>query len=126
LGTETDSVENGGDSLIESYGFGRMRIDGVTYTSDLIIFPDRVKSDWWRIEGHRLHIEDLAEVLRAKPETLVVGTGYYGLMKVLPETESHLRAEGIRLITEKTGKAYRIYNDLSRSGRVAGAFHLTC
>ena len=112
--------------MIESYGFGRMRIDGVTYTSDLTIFSDRVKSDWWRIEGHRLHVEDLAEVLRAKPETLVVGTGYFGLMKVLPETESHLRAEGMRLIAEKTGKAYRIYNDLSRSGRVAGAFHLTC
>ena len=38
--------------MIESYGFGRMKIDGVTYTSDLIIFADHVKSDWWRIEGH--------------------------------------------------------------------------
>ena len=112
--------------MIESYGFGRMRIDGVTYTSDLIIFSDHVKSDWWRIEGHKLHVEDLAEVLEAKPETLVVGTGYYGLMKVLPDTESHLRAEGIRLIAERTGKAYKICNDLSRSGRVVGAFHLTC
>jgi len=26
--------------MIESYSFGRMKIDGVTYTSDLIIFPD--------------------------------------------------------------------------------------
>jgi len=112
--------------LIESYGFGRMRIDGVAYTSDLIVFSDHVKPDWWRVEGHKLHVEDLAEVLKAKPETLVVGTGYFGLMKVLPETESHLQAEGIRLIAERTGKAYRIYNSLSRSGRVVGAFHLTC
>ena len=103
-----------------------MKIDGVTYTSDLIIFADHVKSDWWRIEGHKLHAEDLAEVFGEKPEVLVVGTGCYGLMKVLPETESRLRTEGIRLIAEKTGKAYTTYNDLSRSGRVVGAFHLTC
>ena len=112
--------------MIESYGFGRMRINGVTYTSDLIVFPDRVKSDWWRIEGHKLRVEDLEEVLRVKPEILVVGTGYYGLMKVLPETEKQLRAEGIRLIMEKTEEAYKIYNKLSESKRVTGTFHLTC
>jgi len=112
--------------MIESYGFGRMRINGVTYTSDLIVFPDRVKSDWWRIEGHKLRVEDLEEVLRVKPEILVVGTGYYGFMKVLPKTEKHLQAEGIRLIAEKTEEAYKIYNKLSESNRVTGAFHLTC
>jgi hypothetical protein len=66
------------------------------------------------------------EVFGEKPEVLVVGTGCYGLMKVLPETESRLRTEGIRLVAEKNGKAYMTYNDLPRSGRVVGAFHLTC
>jgi hypothetical protein len=112
--------------MIESYSFGRMTISGVTYTSDLIVFTDHVKSDWWRIEGHKLHVEDLAEVLRAKPEILVVGTGYYGLMKIPQETEKILQTEGVRLIAEKTGEAYKIYNELSKSNRVVGAFHLTC
>ena len=103
-----------------------MRINGVTYTSDLIVFPDCVKSDWWRIEGHKLHVEDLEEILGAKPEILVVGTGYYGLMKVLPETEEHLQTEGVKLLAEKTEEAYKIYNKLSKSNRVIGAFHLTC
>jgi len=76
--------------MIESYSFGRMKIDGITYTSDVIVLADRVKSDWWRIEGHRLDVEDLLEVFKAKPEIFVVGTGYYGLMKVLPETEKRL------------------------------------
>jgi len=112
--------------MIESYSFGRMKIDGVTYTSDVIVLADRVKSDWWRIEGHRLDVEDLLEVFKAKPEILVVGTGYYGLMKVLPETEKRLHTEEIKLIAEKTEKAYKIYNELSKSSRVVGAFHLTC
>ena len=112
--------------MIESYSFGRMKVKGVTYTSDLIVFNDHAKSEWWRIEGHKLHVEDLVDVLEAKPEILVVGTGYLGLMEVPRETESRLQAEGIRIIAEKTGTAYRIYNDLSRSTRVIGAFHLTC
>ena len=73
-----------------------------------------------------MHAEDLAEVFGEKPEVLVVGTGCYGLMKVLPETESRLRAKGIRLIAEKTGKDFKTYNGLSGSGRAVGAFHLTC
>ena len=112
--------------MIESYGFRRMQISGVTYTSDLIIFPDYVKSIWGRIEGHKLHVEDLEEILRAKPEILVVGTGYYGLMKILPETKKHLQTKGIKLLAKKSKEAYKIYNKLSKSNRTIGAFHLTC
>lgn len=112
--------------MIEFYDFGRMKINGVTYTTDLIIFREEVKPNWWRIEGHKLQIEDLRDILKEKPEILVVGTGYYGLMKIPPETEKQLQAEGIKLIAEKTGEAYKIYNKLSKSKRVAGAFHLTC
>ena len=62
--------------MIESYSFGRMKINGVAYSSDLIVFTEHVKSDWRRNKGHELHVEDLEEILRAKPEILVVGTGY--------------------------------------------------
>jgi hypothetical protein len=112
--------------MIEAYRFGRMRIDGGTYTADVLVFPDRVKSDWWRREGHKLSVEDLDEVLQAKPEILVVGTGYYGRLKVLPETAAHLQREGISVIAEKTGDAYHTFNELSPAKRVLGAFHLTC
>ncbi len=112
--------------MIESYSFGRMKINGATYTSDLIIFPDHVKSDWWRTKGHELHIEDLEAVFKMKPGILVVGTGKFGLVKILPEIEKRLQDEGIKLIAEKTGKAYKTYNELSKSNRVVGAFHLTC
>jgi hypothetical protein len=45
--------------MITSYDFGHIIIDGKRYTSDLIVFPDRVKVGWWRKEGHRLQLEDL-------------------------------------------------------------------
>lgn len=111
---------------IESYRFGQITVQGRTYRSDLIIFPDRVESDWWREEGHQLRKGDLDLIIREKPETLVVGSGDPGLLKVLPETEKYLQEEGIRLITEPTEKACQTYNQLGSSQKVVAALHLTC
>jgi len=113
--------------MIDSYTFGRIVIDGREYTADVIVLPDRVKSGWWRKEGHQLCTEDIEAVLREGPEALVVGTGYYGLMKVLPETRERLKKEGIRLVAEKTKEACEAYNSLLReSKKAAAALHLTC
>lgn len=112
--------------MIESYSFGRIVINGREYTSDVIVFPSRVKDDWWRQEGHRLSVEDLELVVKEKPEVVVVGTGYMGLMKVLPETRKHLESNEIGLIAEKTRKACETYNKLAESKKVIAALHLTC
>jgi len=68
--------------MIDSYDFGRIIINGKRYNSDLIVFSDKVRDGWWRKEGHRLDVEDLKDVLESKPEVLVVGTGYSGLMRI--------------------------------------------
>ncbi len=112
--------------MIESYKFGQIVIDGKKYTTDVIIFPDRVEDGWWRKEGHRLFIDDIQEILKEGPEILVVGTGYAGLMKIPTETEERLKSEGIQLIAENTRKACKTYNQLSKSRNVIAAFHLTC
>lgn len=113
-------------SSIDFYGFGLIVVDGKEYSSDIIIFPDKIKSEWWRKRGHELCLEDIADVLDQKPEVLVVGTGASGVMKVLPEVKKAAQARGIKLITEPTDKACNTYNELSRSQKVVAAFHLTC
>jgi hypothetical protein len=112
--------------VIESYEFGHIVIEGTTYTTDVIVYSDHVEDNWWREEGHSLSPVDLWAVVQAKPEVLVIGTGHYGLMRVLPETEKHLREHSIRLIAERTTEAVRIYNQLCRSTKVVAALHLTC
>lgn len=112
--------------MIESYDFGRIVIDGRKFGSDVVIFPDRIDGNWWRKEGHTLSVDDVKEIVEAKPEVLVVGTGYSDLMKIHPQTEQYLRSSGIELIAAKTEKACKIYNELFKSGRVVAAFHLTC
>lgn len=113
--------------MINSYRFGKIVVDGVEYTRDLIIFPDHVISDWWRVEGHRLCVDDLEDVLPSEPEVLVVGQGAYGLMKVGDDVKKALTERSIRLIAERTAKASEVYNDLVKEGkRAVAALHLTC
>ncbi|MCS7385423.1 MAG: MTH938/NDUFAF3 family protein [archaeon GB-1867-005] len=116
--------------MIENYAFGLMVINGVKYTGDLIILPNgEVKANWWRIEGHVLHLDDLRDILDLDelPEVLVIGSGYSGLMRVPEKVVEKLNSRGIEVIIERTGIAWRTFNRLFNGGqRVAAAFHLTC
>ena len=112
---------------IDSYQFGEIIIDGVTYNSDVIILGDSVQSNWWRRQGHSLSAEDLKTVIAAKPSVLVVGCGASGLMKVPEETRQVLQEHDIQLQALDTDKAVQRFNELSQSGvNVAAALHLTC
>ena len=113
-------------TLIDAYRFGCMVVDGKQYTSDLIIFPDRVLDGWWRKEGHQLCVDDITEILNEEPEALVMGTGYKGLMRVLPEVKERLTSERITLIAEKITTTYITFNILVKTKQVVGAFHITC
>ncbi|MFX1487491.1 MAG: Mth938-like domain-containing protein [Promethearchaeota archaeon] len=112
--------------LIDSYDFGRIIIKGVQYANDVIIFPDSVVDSWWRKKGHELCIDDIKEVVEAKPEVLVVGTGYYGRMKILSETFEYIKSNGIGVTANKTKDACEAFNRLSETKKVAAALHLTC
>jgi len=113
-------------NTIDSYHFGQIVINGQKYSSDVVIFSDRVKDDWWRKTGHELCVEDIAEVMTENPEVLVVGTGESGLMKVLPEVEQAAQAREIKLVVATTDKACNTYNQLGHSQRLVAALHLTC
>jgi|UniRef100_A0A7C5ER41 hypothetical protein len=111
---------------IESYSFGQIVIDGVTYRQDLLIWPGHIKKDWWRRESHLLQLEDVAEALEAEPEVLVVGMGNPGRMQVDPALALHLRNKHIHLVAVPTQEACRLINAMSGKRRLAAALHLTC
>jgi len=111
---------------IDSYDFGLIVIDGRSYHQDLLIWPGRIKSDWWRRESHLLQLDDVAEALTAAPEVLVVGTGQPGRMEVDPTLAAFLKDRGIDLVVTPTREACRIINSLADKRRLAAALHLTC
>lgn len=112
--------------MVDSYQFGVIVVNGRRYTSDVIIYPNRVDDNWWRREGHSLCPQDLGEIVREKPEILVIGTGNSGLMKVSPSTCRWIEEKGIRLKAELTQTAYQTYNQLQKAHKVIAALHLTC
>lgn len=111
---------------IEFYSFGKIRINGKNYQKDVIIFPDRVMSNWWRQQGHSLSLDDLQEVMAAEPKVVIVGTGTFGRMQVPAKTLATLQSAGIEVITERTEKACQLYNQRQTEGGVVAALHLTC
>ncbi len=124
---------------IDNYQFGKIVIEGKEFRSDLIIYSNRVKSDWWRKKGHQLCLEDISEVIESKPEMIIFGTGAMNRMQILPETEKYLHSQGIKLIALPTEKAVETYNRLISEGEKSGlrscsggvvniviCLHLTC
>ena len=113
--------------MIETYGFGNMRIDGKSYTSDLKIIGDKVIANWWRKTGHEVDVGDVEDILSSDIEILVIGKGQPGMMRVSQALKDELRKRGIKLVEKPTVEAYIEFNKYFSEGRkVAGAFHLTC
>ena len=111
---------------IESCDFGRIVIDGESYSADVIVTPDGVKADWWRKVGHSLCPEDLKGVLTPAIEVVIIGTGAYGVLKVPQTTRRWLEEQEIKLVALRTEEACDRYNELAGSGKVIAALHLTC
>ncbi|HHO48924.1 MAG TPA: hypothetical protein ENN06_10830 [Desulfobacteraceae bacterium] len=113
--------------FIEAYSFGRMVIDGSAYTKDIIIFPDnRIRSPWWRAQGHSLAVADLTDLIAARPDCIVAGTGASGLMRPEAELERLLAERNIAFIALPTAEAVREFNNRAAMEKVGGCFHLTC
>jgi hypothetical protein len=112
---------------IESYDFGRIAINGVVYTKDVIVTRERTAAGWTRKEGHLLQVVDIGQAIEeSAPQVVIVGTGYDGMMSVPEETRLYFRRKGIELLVEKTREACDLFNMLSKTRRALAALHLTC
>ena len=111
---------------IQALRFGRIVIDNVAFNRDVIIFPDRIRSDWRRRDGHNLALEDLAEVLESNPEAIILGRGLFERMKVSDDIRELITEQGIELVVLRTEGASKAYNELRERRRVVAALHLSC
>lgn len=114
--------------MIESYSFGRIVIDGKSYNKDIIVTTRGVIPNWWRRQGHKLTVEDLEGYINFNLDVLVIGTGYYGIMRVPEEVIEELKERGVKeVIVKPTKEACKIFNEfLRKKVKVVAALHLTC
>jgi len=67
------------------------------------------------------------DILTARPQILVIGTGYAGNMRVPDAVRQTLENHQIKVIAQTTADSATTFNRLAAEGKdVAGAFHLTC
>ncbi|WP_297462941.1 Mth938-like domain-containing protein [Thermococcus sp.] len=111
--------------------FGRIIIDGRTYDHDVVVYPSgRVerRKKWLSKEkhgtSHRFDPDELKEYLKEDFDVLLVGTGFYGYLSLLPESRGLV--EGKEVIEIPTGKAVEKFNELAGKRRVLAVFHVTC
>jgi len=112
---------------IDSYQFGKIVIDGLSYNSDIKIIHGVVHPNWQRKQGHLLLSNDIEDILQAKPSVFIVGCGVYRMMDVAKYTQQVLQEHNINFEIADTKKAVQRLNELSKEGAdYAAALHLTC
>ena len=111
---------------IESFSFGSITIEGKTYASDVVVYPDRVETSWLREEEHRPQIREFSEIVKSEPEILIIGTGYAGVLSIHDQIRNYLTSKGIDVRVEKTKQAIEMFNDLSAKEKVVAVLHITC
>lgn len=112
--------------LITACSFGKIKVDGITYTNDIIIAGDGIIDDWRRKKGHRVDADDLSEAGLETAAHLIVGTGFFGLLSVDGSLLAYCGARGIRLEALRTPKAVESFNACRGEAGLIGAFHISC
>jgi polyphosphate kinase 2 (PPK2 family) len=112
--------------MIEGFEFGRLEIDGETYDSDVIVFPDGTVETFRPKDEHILRRRDVERILQFEPDAVVIGLGTVGNLEVRRKLEKRLQKAGVEVLAYKTGKALATYRELRGQRRVAAILHITC
>jgi hypothetical protein len=111
-------------------GFGSIEVDGRTYQNDVVIEGGQVRkrrkkpSKPYREEfGHTpLSAE---EDLPWGGDRLIIGTGAYGSLPIMPEVVEEARRRGVDLTAVPTEEACQLIADIDRR-KVHAVLHVTC
>lgn len=109
---------------IESVEFGEILIGGKTYYSDVVVWKEGKPG--LLPKTHLVDLNLLRQLLKKKPDCVVIGVGLRGTVKILPEVRELLEGRRTALFLDRTENALQIYNGLLCLGRnPAGIMHVT-
>lgn len=124
--TESSSLSETPLPMIGRFEFGTIVIDGQSYESDVIIFPNGAVEQWQHKDEHALRPRDVDKIIKAEPEAVIIGLGTVGNLKMRPKAEKRFQEAGIEVMTYRTSKAVETYKELRGQRRVAAVLHVTC
>ena len=113
----------------QSFSFGSIRIDGVTFEKDVVIdegeIRQRKKKPSKKFRGGFGHTPlSVKEEIPWKCRTLVIGTGMNGALPVMDEVKKEARHRNVELIILPTAQA--IEKLKSNPKETNAILHVTC
>jgi hypothetical protein len=110
--------------------FGELEIDGRRFAKDVVIEAGRIRKrkktpskSYRERYGHTpLSVE---EAIPWHGKRLIVGTGAYGKLPIMPEVADEAERRGIELVALPTEEACRLIDDCADSD-VNAILHITC
>jgi hypothetical protein len=116
---------------IDSVRFGAITVAGQTVKHDIVIALDgRVKirkKDLSKRQYGTSHVISLAEMTATwedGADTLIVGAGLFGRVRLATETQAYLEQQGCTVELHPIWRAVRLWN--KSTGKIIGLFHITC
>ncbi|AMQ18387.1 Mth938-like domain-containing protein [Thermococcus peptonophilus] len=116
---------------LEYPAFGKIIVDGTTYEHDIVIYPsgrvERRKKEISKQKhgtSHKLDPKELKEYLTEDFDVLIVGTGMYGKLSLLPGSRELVKEKEVLELPTK--KAVEVFNEIYGEKKVLGIFHVTC
>ncbi|MBI2109901.1 Mth938-like domain-containing protein [Candidatus Woesearchaeota archaeon] len=108
--------------MIDEYKFGSFRIKGKNYLDDVKIIGNKVRG--YSLMDHRkgLTLEDMKDIIEAKPKIVIIGSGATGLLIINKDVKDFLRTSGSQVIVEKTSDAVGTFNRLTKENNNVAAF----
>ena len=111
--------------MIQSCSFGSIVINSKSF-GDIKIIGNKI-IPWHYVEHHAVVEQDMFEIFDSKPDAVVVGIGFSGLVEVRDEVVNLAKEKNIELTILKTKEACETYNDLLKNKKkVAAIMHSTC
>jgi hypothetical protein len=116
---------------VNSFDFGSIVIDGKQYGYDVVILPDGTvkerETSKAMFGNHAITRGEIEELAKAKPETVVVGTGTSGKATISEDAQTYAREAKLNLLVLPSLEAIKKFNQLVDEGRPAAALiHVTC
>jgi hypothetical protein len=118
---------------IDSTEFGSITIKGTTYSHDVLIrlsgeVVKRKKKLSKKYYGtsHILSLEEAEFIYEKGCDTLVLGAGQYGNVKLSPEAAEFFDHHHCQVVLQPTADAIETYNKSKDKARTVGLFHVTC
>ena len=112
----------------ETFSFGSIRIDGVTYDYDVVIdrgeVRKRKKKASKKFRGAFGHTPlSLEEAIPWKCRRLIIGTGT-GALPVMKEVQAEAKRRGVKLLILPTAEAVELLK--AKAAETNAVLHVTC